>query len=268
MSQLNNPLELYKLLPKSNCKLCGVATCLAFAAEVIKGQKPLSECPHLKSNIIEELNGKIIRQMTPEEHLKQILEPLKKEIVAIDFSASVERLEATLSADKLTFKCLGKDFMVDLEGNIISDCHINEWVIVPLLHYIIYSAGNDPSGKWVPFRELSNETIWNSYFEHKFEKPLKQLTDDHPDLIEDMIGIFGGKPVENTFSSDISLVLHPLPKLPMLICYTKAEEDIESKLNVFFDRSADDNLNIHSIYQLCVGLLMMFQKITSRHIKP
>jgi len=168
----------------------------------------------------------------------------------------------------LTIKCLGKDFTVDSEGNIISDCHINEWVMVPLLNYIIHSAGNDLSGKWISFRELSKETVWGSYFEYRVEKPLKQLTDTHPDLIEDMIGIFGGKQVENSFSSDISLVLHPLPKVPMLLCYTKPEEDIESKLNIFFDSSAEDNLRIDSIYRLCVGLLVMFQKITSRHMKP
>ncbi len=265
MSQLDNPLEVYKLLPKSNCKLCGVATCLAFAAAVIKGEKRLEECLHLERNIIDDLNGKIIRQPTPEEQLKIILEPLQKEFIRVDFASSVKRLGATLSGDKLVVKILGKDFKVDSEGNIISDCHMNVWVMVPLLNYIIYSAGNGLTGKWVPFRELSKETVWGTYFEHKFETPLKQLTDAHPDLIEDMIGIFGGKQVENSFSSDISLVLQPLPKVPMLICYTKPEEDIESKLNVFFDSSAEANLNVDSLYRLCVGLLMMFQKITSRH---
>jgi len=268
MSQLNNPLEIYKLLPKTNCKQCGVATCLAFAAEVIKGQKCLNDCSQLKSNIIEEYEGQIIRQATPEEQLKQILVPLKKEIATMDLSGSAKRLGATFSDDKLTIKCLGKDFTVDSEGNLISACHVNVWVTVPLLNYITSSAGNDPSGNWVPFRELSNETVWNTYFEHKFEKPLKQLTDAYPDLIEDIIFIFSGKPVENSFSSDISLVLYPLPKIPMLICYTKPQEDLESKLNVFFDATAEDNLNIDSIYRLCVGLLMMFQKISARHIKP
>ena len=267
MSQLDNPLAIYKLLPKSNCKLCGVATCLAFAAAVIKGDKRLDGCPHLDSNIIEELAGKIIKQATPDDLFRQILEPLKREVITMDFASSVKRLGAMLSGNELTIKCLGKDFTVDSEGNIISDCHVNEWVIVPLLNYIIYSAGKELSGKWVPFRELSNKTIWNSYFEHKFEKPLKQLTDSYPDLIEDMIYIFNGKQVETSFSSDISLVLHPLPKVPLLICYTKPEEDLESKLNVFFDTTAEENLNIDSIYRLCMGLLMMFQKITLRHIK-
>lgn len=266
MSKLDNPIELYKLLPKSNCRQCGQATCLAFAAEVIKGQKRLNQCPHLENKILEELDGKIIKQATPEDQLKQALEPLKKEILKINFAESVKRLEAKLTDDKLTIKCLGKNFTVDPKGTIVSDCHINVWVSVPLLNYIVYSAGNDPSGKWVPFRELSSQTVWNSFFEQRFEKPLKQLVDSYPDLIEDLIVIFNGKPVETSFSSDISLVLHPLPKVPMLICYKKPEEDLESKLNVFFDATAEDNLKIDSIYRLCVGLLVMFQKITSRHI--
>ncbi|SHI52411.1 DUF3786 domain-containing protein [Desulfosporosinus lacus] len=266
MSKLDNPLNIYKLLPKSNCKLCGVATCLAFAAAVIRGDKRLKECPHLENNTIEELEGKIIRQMTPEEHLKQVLVPLKEEIVKVDFSASVKRLGAKLSGDKITIKCLGKDFTVDSKGTVISDCHINVWVIVPLLNYIIRSAGIDPSEKWVPFRELSSDTVWDSFFEQRFEKPLKQLIDSYPDLIEDLIYIFNGKPVETSFTSDISLVLYPLPKIPLLICYKKPEEDLESKLNVFFDSTAGDNLQIDSIYRLCVGLLVMFQKISSRHI--
>ncbi|HWQ41420.1 MAG TPA: (Fe-S)-binding protein, partial [Desulfosporosinus sp.] len=137
MSQLDNPLEIYKLLPKSNCKQCGVATCLAFAAAVIKGEKRLDQCPHMESSLIEELNGKIIKQSTPEDLLKQVLKPLKQEILTIDFATSLERLGATLSGDKLTIKCLGKDFMVDPTGNVTSDCHINEWVTVPLLNYII-----------------------------------------------------------------------------------------------------------------------------------
>lgn len=266
MSQLSTPLDIYKLLPKSNCKACGVATCLAFAAAVIKGEKRISECSQLQDDLSQELDEKIIKQPSPEEQLKQVLVPLKKNIASVDFSASVQRLGASLTGNKLTIKSLGKDFTVDPEGTITSPCHINVWVTAPLLSYIIDSSGKDPSGKWVPFRELSHETVWDAFFEQRFEKPLKQLTDSYPDLIEDMIYIFNGKHVESQFNFDISLVLHPLPKLPILICYTKPSEDLPAKLNVFFDTTAQDNLKVDSIYRLCVGLLTMFQKIASNHV--
>ena len=267
MSQINNPLEIYKLLPKSNCRQCQVPTCMAFAAAVIKGQKRLDDCPHLKKDIIEQFDGKIIRHRNQEEQMEQMLKRLKREIALTDFSSSAERLGAVLAGDKLTIKCLGKDFTVDSKGNITSECHVNVWVVIPLLSYIISSAGKNVSGKWVPFRELKNGMKHNPLFEHRCERALKQVADTHPNLFEDMIYIFSGKPVTNSFSSDISLVLHPLPKVPILICYNKPEDELESKLNIFFDTTAEDNLNIESIYMLSAGIVTMFEKITIRHGK-
>jgi len=40
-------LDIYKNLPKTNCKDCGVPTCLAFAMKVASGQAGLDGCPHL-----------------------------------------------------------------------------------------------------------------------------------------------------------------------------------------------------------------------------
>jgi len=41
-------LEIYKHLPKSNCKECGLPTCLAFAMKVAGGQTTLEACPRLE----------------------------------------------------------------------------------------------------------------------------------------------------------------------------------------------------------------------------
>src|SRR3989304_6086868 len=40
-------LEIYKQLPKTNCKDCGFPTCLAFAMKMAAGQVPLDKCPHV-----------------------------------------------------------------------------------------------------------------------------------------------------------------------------------------------------------------------------
>ena len=80
-----------------------------------------------------------------------------------------------------------------------------------------------------------------------------------------MLHIFSAKQVENVYDSDISIVLYPLPKVPILICYWRPEEGLESGLNIFFDETADRNLNIESIYTLATGLLNMFKKISLTH---
>lgn len=43
-------LDIYKHLPKTNCKECGLATCLAFAMKVASGQAALEECPQLSDD--------------------------------------------------------------------------------------------------------------------------------------------------------------------------------------------------------------------------
>jgi ArsR family metal-binding transcriptional regulator len=39
--------EIFKLLPKTNCKRCDCPTCLAFAGKLRKGEVPLEQCPLL-----------------------------------------------------------------------------------------------------------------------------------------------------------------------------------------------------------------------------
>jgi acetyl-CoA decarbonylase/synthase complex subunit gamma len=40
-------IQIFKLLPKTNCKECGVPTCLAFAMNLAAGKAELSACPYI-----------------------------------------------------------------------------------------------------------------------------------------------------------------------------------------------------------------------------
>lgn len=48
-------LEIYKLLPQTNCKDCGYPTCLAFAMKLAAKQADLADCPH----VAEEASAKL-----------------------------------------------------------------------------------------------------------------------------------------------------------------------------------------------------------------
>jgi hypothetical protein len=265
MAQLKNAMELYKLLDRSNCRKCGKPTCLAFAVAVIQGQTRLDECPALDKAVIEEYGGDVVKQVPFDERQFEAIEELKKKIATIDLASAAKRLGAEFRDNKLTVKCLGKDFSVDTKGDIITAIHVNSWIAIPVLNYIMAGEGVPASGKWVPFRELKGGKSWYQLFERRCEKPLQKVADTYTDLFEDMIRLFNGKQVENHYSSDISLVLHPLPKVPLLISYWKPAGRLEPDLTIFFDRAADKNLNIENIYTLATGLVVMFEKLASRH---
>lgn len=42
-------MEFFKLLPKTNCKDCGQATCLAFAMQLANGKAKIDQCPHVSA---------------------------------------------------------------------------------------------------------------------------------------------------------------------------------------------------------------------------
>jgi acetyl-CoA decarbonylase/synthase complex subunit gamma len=48
-------LQIFKLLPKTNCKDCGFPTCMAFAMQLAAGKAELSQCPHVSAEAAAEL---------------------------------------------------------------------------------------------------------------------------------------------------------------------------------------------------------------------
>jgi len=48
-------IQIFKLLPKTNCKECGVPTCLAFAMNLASGKAELDSCPYVSDEAREEL---------------------------------------------------------------------------------------------------------------------------------------------------------------------------------------------------------------------
>ena len=42
-------MELYQLLPKTNCKICGESTCMAFAVALLSRKKKIIECTPILS---------------------------------------------------------------------------------------------------------------------------------------------------------------------------------------------------------------------------
>ena len=56
-------LQIYGWLPKSNCKACGEATCLAFACRLLLGEQKLSKCVPLSSEQKFSENRKIMQEI-------------------------------------------------------------------------------------------------------------------------------------------------------------------------------------------------------------
>jgi hypothetical protein len=265
MPQFQNLMEVLKLLEKSNSRKCNGKTCMAFAAAVFKGDRQLSEYPSIAPDIVEQygLQGK--KTTSFEQDFEKQINKFKQKLAAIDLEATARRIGATYDGAQLTLKIMGKDFRVDTSGNLYTDIHVNPWVTIPILSYIIHCKGLPVTGNWVPLRELPGGRDWHRFFSQQCENPLKKIADDYTELFEDLIHIFNATKAGEHYQSDVAVVLCPLPLVPLLICYWKPEDGMESSLSLFFDAGGEENLGIEGLYALGTGIVRMFSKLAQRH---
>jgi ArsR family metal-binding transcriptional regulator len=70
IKQKISPLEIYKHLPKTNCKECGEQGCFSFAVKLANGQKTLQNCTQIQQP----------KYSVDKELLEKMLQPIKLEI--------------------------------------------------------------------------------------------------------------------------------------------------------------------------------------------
>ena len=257
-----NVMQVFALLEKTNCRQCGEKTCLAFAGAVFKGEKKISECPFLGPDIV----GRFSKDNeTDSVQQEDTLEMLKQQFAGVDLAEAAKRIGGIYRDGRLTVKVMGKDLSVDQDCNFYSSLHVNHWLTVPFLTYIIGCRGVELTGNWMSFREIPGGKERYPLFQKRCEEGMKRVADVYTDLFDDMAHLFQGNQVKSKFDSDISVVLSILPKAPMMICYWKPDDGMASSLNLFFDSSVGQNLGCDSAYTLGAGMTQMFEKLALRH---
>ncbi len=265
MTKLNKPLDIYKLLPKTNCGHCGVPSCMAFAASVLQGLKSLNGCPYLSKDLLAQHDSQLIRRRSMDDDYMEVISQLQQKVQSLDLAGIAPRLGVRLIQGKLAINCLGKDFFIDQAGEMTSTCHVNHWLYVPLLHYILGCQGVALQEKWVPFGSLPGAAEWSQYFSHRCEEALRQIADVHKELLLEILFLFGAQTVDAAGKADHSLLIRPLPKVPFLINYWQPDAEFPSKLNILLDQSAAQNINARSITLLARGIIEMIRQLIVSH---
>lgn len=264
-------IDLFRQLDRSNCGRCGVPSCFGFAALVIKGDKQVRDCPSAPAELdalFAETLEPVVQRPVVDEGLSAEFEVLKRGITVLDFAEAVQRTGGKSAGNRLVIRCLGKPFEIDDQGELHAICHLNFWVHWPLLQYALHCQGMPDSGEWVRFADLRGAQDWTRFFAHRCETGLRQLAAIDPDLLFDALSLFGTV-VEGSGSSnnypDRAIVLHPLPRVQMMIGYWRADDDFEVHWTILFDRACEHNLDARSIYLLVQGFLEMMRRILERH---
>jgi len=125
-------LDIYKLLPKTNCRECGFVTCLAFAMQLAKKAVSIDKCPYLSEEakkILEAASQPPIRLVTIGEgedklevgnetvlfrHEEKFHHPCGIGFIIEDSPPDKEILDKVSEINKLQFERVGQQLKVNL----------------------------------------------------------------------------------------------------------------------------------------------------------
>jgi len=263
MGREPNHLDIYRHLKKNNCGYCQHRTCMAFALAVARGERELRDCPHVEPGLATRYAP--TRGRSGRDEVEALAGPLRRAVQAMDLPKAASGLGGRMERGSLVIPCLGRDFRIDASGGVSSDVHVNPWVVVPLLQYVLRGGTGLPEGRWIAFDELSSGTFRGQYFRRRCEEPLRALLDRGESLFADIMDMFGAAGPEEGFGADRAWLIHPLPRVPFLILYWRPEAEFESKAKILLDRRTEAFLDPESVYILARGLIEMFERLALRH---
>jgi 4Fe-4S ferredoxin len=65
MPKKPSAFDIYKLLPKKNCKKCGLATCMVFATKMLSLEKKVEDCPLFEEPLYKKNAEKLTELLAP-----------------------------------------------------------------------------------------------------------------------------------------------------------------------------------------------------------
>lgn len=262
------PLQLYQLTPKTNCKECGFATCLAFATQVIVGQADLDQCSYLDPGELGPFRQQLARQLeagigVKRESFEKALQFLRQEIKKWDFETIVSSLGADLepggSGPALKFSYFGRPVTVTLEDIAPSQEESGEglgpYEKILIYNYVIGGA-TEPSGQWIGMESMPNSVSKIKSLRSHCEGPLAQAFAGKMDRLRKAVAGIGLQIAMQEEKADFAAEFQILPRLSLRVLWWDEDpsEGFAARVKFLFDSKVLKVLDLESLLFTCEQL--------------
>jgi len=112
-------IDIYKLLPQTNCKECGYTTCMAFAAALSKSETTPNKCPDFQDPISEIATYPVFdKEGNLEATISIEIDTTKRELHLQKQQKHIEKLEKKLGDLEQEQEALHKDNQVEIQTDL------------------------------------------------------------------------------------------------------------------------------------------------------
>jgi hypothetical protein len=250
-------LDVFKILPGTNCGDCGEKACLAFATRVVKEGEDLTRCPHLSPEALA-LAGEVQSQQAAgvgrrRESIAIALEALQAKVAPLDFAALAPGLGAAYG-DLDGCPYLDLDYF-DQHIRVFKDrlCYpegvaASPWDAILLYNYLAFVGDAPATGIWITYQSLPNSVSKAKTLKRLEDELAAHFAGQRQKLLTVAMDL-GAKAVRVDGDADLQLAFRPLPRVPVLLLFWEAdpEEDFPAQVHYLFDGNVGAYLDLESL---------------------
>jgi hypothetical protein len=252
---MKTAVDIYKLLPKTNCGKCGLASCMGFAAKLATNQATIDDCTTMDETARETLRNEVSQELEPRGTVfEQTLAALQPRVRSLDFSKIASLFGAALIApDTLAIIFLNQRYVVTKETIMdAAGAEPSPWISILIYNHLCMPDPPAPTGEWITFSSVpashAEDKAWAGHVEDVIAKHFS----GNVDALKAACDTFGGKKSDRNNKHDAAYEFSFFPHYPALLLFDDAipEEQFPAQCRLLLDSTAPRYLDIESIVVL------------------
>jgi hypothetical protein len=252
---MKTAVEIYRLLPKTNCGKCGLPSCFGFAAKLATGQASPDDCASMTDAGREALReADIGKRDSPGTVYEQALASLQPKVRALDFEKVASQFGAVLlDSDKIEIKFLNENFRITKQR--ITDTAGREpkpWISILIYNHLCMPDPPPPAGEWITFSSIPASHAKDKAWAGHVEEVIARHFTGKVDALKEICRQFSGNKATIQGNHDIAFEFRFFPHYPALLLFYDAvlEEGFPAQCRLLLDKTAPRYLDIESIVVL------------------
>jgi hypothetical protein len=252
---MKSAVEIYRLLPKTNCGSCGLSSCFGYAAKLASHQASVDDCPNMTDSARETLREADAGQGEEQGTVfEQSLRALQPRVGALDFVKTAALFGADLTGpDSLKILFLNESYAVTKEKIVDSSGKQPEpFISILIYNHLCMPDPPAPLGEWITFSSVpashAKDKAWAAHVEDVIAKHF----DGRVGALKAASKKFGGIPASISGNHDAALEFRFFPHYPVLLLFYNAmpEENFPAQCKLLLDKTAPQYLDIESMVVL------------------
>ncbi len=252
---MKTAVEIYKLLPKTNCGKCGTTSCFGFAAKLATNQASPDDCPTMTAATREALRAAAYtRRESPGTVYEQALGSLQPKIRTLDFLRVAALFGARLTdPDSLDIIFLNENYTVTKDRILnAAGKEPRPWISILIYNHLCMPDPPSPSGDWITFSSVpashAKDKAWAGHVEEVIAKRFEGNVAGLKAACERL----GGSQIVVKGNHDAAYEFRLFPHYPVFLLFYDAvpDEDFPAQCKLLLDRTAPHYLDIESIVVL------------------